>query len=56
MLYTVRAEIPAFRLTKWVSASQKIKETLLRRTAFLLKVLVGIFDSSIIIFPPPNTL
>lgn len=50
MLYIVRAEIPVYRPTKWVSASQKIKETLVRRTAFLLKVLIGIFDSGIIIF------
>lgn len=54
MLYTVRAEIPPFRLTKWVSASQKIKERFLKRIAFLLKVLIGVFDSGIIIFPPDS--
>lgn len=53
MLCMERAEMPAFRPTKWVSASQKIKKTLLRKTAFLLKVLIGIFDSSsIMVFPP----
>lgn len=49
MLCMGRAEIPAFKPTKRVSDSQKIKEMFLRRTDFFPKVLIGIFVSGIIL-------